>query len=141
MEVRFGNRKRIRFSDKKHPKHGIISVVLGVLSIIILLTLCIVSGHAKGRAGMEIGALGLATMVLSIIGFVLAVRCNKEEDIYHVTPAVGSVLNGIWCCLLKERFKNFDFVGNIHYLIAGAVFRIGKFFNIINRIIFQISFS
>ena len=87
MEVRFGNRKRIRFSDKKHPKHGIISVVLGVLSIIILLTLCIVSGHAKGRAGMEIGALGLATMVLSIIGFVLAVRCNKEEDIYHVTPA------------------------------------------------------
>ena len=50
MEVRFGNRKRIRFSDKKHPKHGIISVVLGVLSIIILLTLCIVSGHAKGRA-------------------------------------------------------------------------------------------
>ena len=52
MEVRFGNRKRIRFSDKKHPKHGIISVVLGVLSIIILLTLCIMSGHAKGRAGM-----------------------------------------------------------------------------------------
>ena len=92
MEVRFGNRKRIRFSDKKHPKHGIISVVLGVLSIIILLTLCIVSGHAKGRAGMEIGALGLATMVLSIIGFVLAVRCNKEEDIYHVTPAVGPVI-------------------------------------------------
>ena len=118
MEVRFGNRKRIRFSDKKHPKHGIISVVLGVLSIIILLTLCIVSGHAKGRAGMEIGALGLATMVLSIIGFVLAVRCNKEEDIYHVTPAVGSVLNGIMILLFMVLF-----------------------FNIINRIIFQISFS
>ena len=104
MEVRFGNRKRIRFSDKKHPKHGIISVVLGVLSIIILLTLCIVSGHAKGRAGMEIGALGLATMVLSIIGFVLAVRCNKEEDIYHVTPAVGSVLNGIMILLVMVLF-------------------------------------
>ena len=96
MEVRFGNRKRIRFSDKKHPKHGIISVVLGVL--------CIVSGHAKGRAGMEIGALGLATMVLSIIGFVLAVRCNKEEDIYHVTPAVGSVLNGIMILLFMVLF-------------------------------------
>ena len=99
MEVRFGNRKRIRFSDKKHPKHGIISVVLGVLSIIILLTLCIVSGHAKGRAGMEIGARGLATMVL-----VLAVRCNKEEDIYHVTPAVGSVLNGIMILLFMVLF-------------------------------------
>ena len=89
MEVRFGNRKRIRFSDKKHPKHGIISVVLGVLSIIILFTLCIVSGHAKGRAGMEIGALGLATMVLSIIGFV---------------PAVGSVLNGIMILLFMVLF-------------------------------------
>ena len=77
MEVRFGNRKRIRFSDKR---------------------------HAKGRAGMEIGALGLATMVLSIIGFVLAVRCNKEEDIYHVTPAVGSVLNGIMILLFMVLF-------------------------------------
>ena len=67
-------------------------------------TLCIVSGHAKGRAGMEIGALGLATMVLSIIGFVLAVRCNKEEDIYHVTPAVGSVLNGIMILLFMVLF-------------------------------------
>ena len=84
MEVRFGNRKRIRFSDKKHPKHGIISVVLGVLSIIILLTLCIVSGHAKGRAGMEIGALGLATMVLSIIGFVLAVRCRNIRNFFFM---------------------------------------------------------
>ena len=122
-------------------------MVLGVLSIIILLTLCIVSGHAKGRAGMEIGALGLATMVLSIIGFVLAVRCNKEEDIYHVTPAVGSVLNGIMILLFMVLFikgailRTFNFVGNIYYLIAGAVFRIGKFFNIINRIIFQITFS
>ena len=56
------------------------------------------------RAGMEIGALGLATMVLSIIGFVLAVRCNKEEDIYHVTPAVGSVLNGIMILLFMVLF-------------------------------------
>ena len=104
IEVRYGNRKRIRYSDKKHPKHVIISVVLGVLSIIILLSLCIVSGHAKGRAGMEIGALGLATMVLSIIGFVLAVRCNKEEHIYHVTPAVGSVLNGIMILLFMVLF-------------------------------------
>lgn len=60
MEVRFGNRKRIRFSDKKHPKHGIISVVLGVLSIIILLTLCIVSGHAKGGRNGKLVRLGLA---------------------------------------------------------------------------------
>ena len=51
MEVRFGNRKRIRFSDKKHPKHGIISVVLGVLSIIILLTLCVRTCKRQGRNG------------------------------------------------------------------------------------------
>ena len=43
-------------------------------------------------------------MVLSIIGFVLAVRCNKEEDIYHVTPAVGSVLNGIMILLFMVLF-------------------------------------
>lgn len=104
MEVRFGNRKRIRFSDKKHPKHGIISVVLGVLSIIILLDTLHCVRTAKGRAEWKLVALGLATMVLSIIGFVLAVRCNKEEDIYHVTPAVGSVLNGIMILLFMVLF-------------------------------------
>ena len=70
MEVRFGNRKRIRFSDKKHPKHGIISVVLGVLSIIILLTLCIVSGHAKGRVPLrlvQIPVVPSASLVRSVV--------------------------------------------------------------------------
>ena len=79
MEVRFGNRKRIRFSDKKHPKHGIISVVLGVLSIIILLTLCIVSGHAKGRAGMEIGALGLERWYLVSLDLCLRFAATKKK--------------------------------------------------------------
>lgn len=104
MEVRFGNRKRIRFSDKSHPKRGIVSVILGVLAIVILLALCIVSGTKKGNAGIEIGVMGLATMILSVIGFVLAIRSSKEEDIYHVTPAVGSILNGILILLFMVLF-------------------------------------
>lgn len=104
MEVRFGNRKEYVLVIRNIRNMELFRWYWVSFQIIILLTLCIVSGHAKGRAGMEIGALGLATMVLSIIGFVLAVRCNKEEDIYHVTPAVGSVLNGIMILLFMVLF-------------------------------------
>lgn len=104
MEVRFGNRKRIRFSDKKHPKAWNYFSGTGCPFDYYSLDTLHCVRTCKSRAGMEIGALGLATMVLSIIGFVLAVRCNKEEDIYHVTPAVGSVLNGIMILLFMVLF-------------------------------------
>lgn len=104
MEVRFGKRKRIRFSDKSHPPRGIVSVGLGVLTCAILLILCIVSGKAKGNAGIGIGFAGIGALGMSIAGFILAVRCSREEDIYMVTPAVGSVLNGVLTLILMMLF-------------------------------------
>lgn len=104
MEIRFGKRKRIRFSDKSHPTRGIVSVGLGILSLIVLVVLCIVSGRAKGNAGIGIGFAGIWALGMSIAGFILAVRCSREEDIYMATPAVGSVLNGVLTLILMMLF-------------------------------------
>ena len=104
MEIRYGKRKRIQFSDKTHPTRGIVSLGLGVLSFIVLIVLCIVSGKAKGNAGIGIGFAGIWALGMSIIGFILGVRCSREEDIYMVTPAVGSVLNGVLTLILMMLF-------------------------------------
>ncbi len=104
MEVRFGKRRRIRFSDKTHPAGGIVSVILGIVSLLALVTLCILSGQAKGNAGIGIGFAGMGVLSMSLDGFVLAVRCSREEDIYMSTPAVGSVLNGVLMLIMLMLF-------------------------------------
>ena len=70
MQIRFGKRRRIRFTDKTHPAAGILSVVMGTVA-------------------------GLLDLVFSAVGFWLAMRCYKKEDIYMTTPAAGTVLNGL----------------------------------------------
>ncbi|MBO5488977.1 MAG: hypothetical protein J5972_03625 [Eubacterium sp.] len=95
MIFRFGKRRRIRFSDKTHPAMGIASVIIGVISLVAMIVLFIVSGSRKGQADLGIGIWGLLILIAAIVGFVLAMRCYKKEDIYMGTPRTGSVLNGL----------------------------------------------
>ena len=87
MQIRFGKRRRIRFTDKTHPAAGILSVVMG--------TVVMISGAAGGKSGLVLGVAGLLDLVFSAVGFWLAMRCYKKEDIYMTTPAAGTVLNGL----------------------------------------------
>ena len=85
----------IQFSNRTHPKSGIVSLIMGAAAIIILLVLFLVSGANRGEAGGWIGIAGIWTLVLAVVGFVLAVKSYKMDDIYRVTPTLGSVFNGI----------------------------------------------
>lgn len=93
MQIRFGSRRKIQFTDKTHPAGGIVSVVIGVMALAALVTLCLVSSSVKGNAGFLFGIYGLLVLVAGIVGFVMAARCYKKDEIYMVTPAVGTVLN------------------------------------------------
>jgi hypothetical protein len=103
MQVRFGSRKKIQFTDKTHPAGGILSVVIAVLSLAGLLALCLVSSSEKGNSGILAGVFGLLLLLAGITGFVMAAKCYKKDDIYMATPALGTVLNGVlilFCLLL-----------------------------------------
>lgn len=93
MQIRFGSRKKIQFTDKVHPVSGIMSVIIGVLSLAALVTLCLISSSEKGNAGFLFGVYGLLVLVAGVIGFIMAAKCYKREEIYMATPAVGTVLN------------------------------------------------
>ncbi|MCI5936506.1 MAG: DUF6142 family protein [Eubacterium sp.] len=93
MNVRYGKRRQIRFTDKSHPLQGILSVLFGVLAWADMITLCLVSGSSKGHAGIFAGILGILALILGVIGFVLAMKCYRKEDIYMVTPMLGTLLN------------------------------------------------
>lgn len=95
MKIRIGKRRKIQFTDKKHPFIGIVSMVISFLSLIGMIALFIGSGMVKGNAGIVYGYLGILNLSVSVVGFVLSLRCYRKEDIYMTTPAIGSVLNGI----------------------------------------------
>lgn len=95
MKIRIGKRRKIQFTDKKHPFIGIVSMIIAFTSLIGMIALFIGAGMAKGNAGILYGYLGILNLIVSVVGFVFSLRCYRKEDVYMTTPAVGSVLNGI----------------------------------------------
>lgn len=95
MQVHFGKKRRIQFTDRTHPIQGIASAVVAVLSFVFMNALFISSGIAQGMGGLAYGYLGIANLILSAVGFVVALRCLKKDDIYVLTPTIGAVVNGI----------------------------------------------
>lgn len=104
MQVQIGKRKKIQFTDRIHPVMGIISVILGVVSMGGLITLCVLSGNTKGNSGLIAGVLGMLAMIMSFIGFFMAIRCYRRDDIYMVTPTIGSIVNGIMVIIFLLLF-------------------------------------
>ena len=95
MQIRIGKRRKIQFTDKKHPLQGILSALLAALSFAMMIILFVCSGMEKGNGGIMYGYLGILNLLLSVTGFVLSLRCLKREDIYVTTPTIGSVFNGV----------------------------------------------
>ncbi len=95
MRIRFGSRRKILFTDKKHPLKGLISVALGAVVVLVLSFLLFFSSSSKGTSGMAVGVVGVIELIAAFVGFILAVRCFKEEDVYMITPTIGAVANGV----------------------------------------------
>lgn len=94
MKIRIGKRHKIQFTDKKHPFIGVLSMIIAIVSLVSMIVLFICSGTEKGNGGILYGYFGLLNLILSVLGFIFALRCFRREDIYMTTPTVGSILNG-----------------------------------------------
>lgn len=81
------------FTDKTHPKEGILSVIVGSVLLISFLVLFLVTSRKQG--GLFIGVLGLGIFFGSIAGIWLSVKAMKKEDILYRFPIIGIVINGI----------------------------------------------
>ena len=95
MKRRRRNKHKAMFSNKYHPVKGIWSTVLGGVSLIIMLFLFMVSGAHRGDSATWVGVAGIWTLVISVIGFVLGTKSYRMDDVYMVTPMLGSILNGV----------------------------------------------
>lgn len=81
------------FTDKKNPKWGIMSSILGLIAGV---SICLAVHRTylnKGTALMQYGAVVLLAMVYAVAGLVLGIRSLTEKDIFRFFPIIGIFLN------------------------------------------------
>ena len=88
-------KNKIIFSDKYHPIMGILSCIIAFIGLLCMIALFIISTIHKGNAGAFCGYIGLACMLMCLIGVIISIRLFNQDDIYMSTPFWGLTINGI----------------------------------------------
>ncbi|EET59890.1 hypothetical protein BRYFOR_08013 [Marvinbryantia formatexigens DSM 14469] len=91
------------FTEKKNSVNGIISTIMGGISLVFLLAMIYASYYMRGDAGIYAGAFGLCGLIFALAGFIVGIRSFSEKNIKYKYPKIGSVLSGtvfvIWLAL------------------------------------------
>ena len=83
------------FTDKKNPERGIMSAILGVISAASVCLAIYLTYQNKGVAPAQYGSVILLSLVFAVTGLVLGILSNMQEDIFHIFPVIGIVLNSL----------------------------------------------
>lgn len=88
-------KETIQFSGRRHTRLGILSAVIGIVSVIGFIIVSIISGINGGEGGLIIGIAGILLFALSLLGFIMSYKALKQKDIFYRFPMTGLVVNGI----------------------------------------------
>lgn len=88
-----GKKSRLKFQGRKHSKKGIAAMFLALLSFAGLSAASLISASAKGEAGIVVGYLGLACLVVAVAGFVLGIVSLRE--LLYFQPVFGVSVNAL----------------------------------------------
>lgn len=100
-----GRRRRrgYKFTEKKQSKRGIAAFVCAVISLAVLAFVVTNSFHNRGSGSMYLGSAGVASMIVGIASFVLAIKSLREENSFKLFPYLATVtsflVTGIWIAL------------------------------------------
>lgn len=89
------NKEGYIFTDKKNPRLGIMSTILGLIAVVSIVAAVYFTYIAKGVAPMQYGMVIFLSVLYAIIGIVIGIRALLEKDIFRFFPIMGLVLNGI----------------------------------------------
>ena len=83
------------FTDNRHPEKGVMSAILGCLSVGTLLAAVFFTYRDGGQAQIRYAAAALLAAIFSVVGFVLGIKSRFERDIFKLFPNLGIALNFI----------------------------------------------
>lgn len=97
----FGKKGYI-FTDKKTPKWGVMSVILGVTAGAAVSAAIYFTFKNKGIALPQYGSVIVLAIIYSVVGFVMGIRSCFGKDVFRFVPVMGIIINVI--ALVMEFF-------------------------------------
>lgn len=85
--------KGYKFTNKKHPEKGIMSVILGMISLVSVAAAIYQTYLTRGNASGNMGVVGLMITIFSVVGLVLGYMAKNEPDKFKFFPYLGLILN------------------------------------------------
>ena len=82
------------FTNKAHPKKGIMASILGILSIMTYIAAIYLSYRNGGESSERYGAAGVLASVFMLVGMGLSLSSAVEKDRFKLFPVLGIILNG-----------------------------------------------
>lgn len=87
------NKSGYIYTNKTNPKWGIMSSVLGFISLVSIGLAVFLAYRNSGAAPMQYGSVAALSMLYAGTGLILGVRSLMKPDIFRFFPAVGIVFN------------------------------------------------
>lgn len=81
------------FTNKKHTERGIMSTILGILSIITLGTAIYLSYLNGGTANARYASAALLAVIFMIIGIILGLWSSTEKEKFRLFTVIGIIVN------------------------------------------------
>lgn len=82
-----------KFTNKKHSPKGIMSTILGLISMVSLFFILYFTFQLKGKATFNYGIAGFFAALFSMAGLVLGVLSKMERDKFYLFSYVGMICN------------------------------------------------
>lgn len=90
-----------KFTNKLNSRGGIISTVIGILSVLLLVVGIVIAYRAKGTAGAHVGLIGAGAFLLSGFGLIKGLLSFKEKERFYAVSIAGCIINGlIWLAMV-----------------------------------------
>lgn len=81
------------FTDNRHPEEGIMSFILGCISVGTLAVAVLFTYNNGGQAKIQYAAASLFAALFSVVGLILGIKSRFEKDVFKIFPNLGFFLN------------------------------------------------
>lgn len=88
-------RNRFKFTEKKHSKKGIITLILSLILIIVLVSFVYAAFLNEGTLSTYYGSAGVFAMLISIVVFYFSIESVREEDSFPLFPRLSFIFSAI----------------------------------------------
>lgn len=88
-----GKRKGYIFTDKKNSQRGIMSTILGIISLVSLGIVVFLAYRSGGEAAVGYGFTGFLALLFSFAGLALGIVTVRDRNYFRLFPVLGTVLN------------------------------------------------